>query len=327
MANLLTNYMGLELKNPIIVASSGLTDTAKKIVELEKNGAAAVVLKSLFEEQILMDIDEQRVNNMYDSFTDAENYVGYYTKRHKVEEYLQLIRDSKAETSIPVIASINCVSAYEWTEFAVKIQEAGADALELNAFIMPSDEKTLGCKIEEIYFDIINKVKEKVTIPISLKISFYFSGMANFGVELSNTGISSLVLFNRFYRPDIDMDNLKITSAHIYSTPEENAMVLRWIGILSGKVSCDIAATTGIHSGETVLKNLLVGAKAVQISSVIYKKGPEVIQVMLNEMNAWLDEKGFKSVTEIIGKLKQSELVKPMIYERAQFMKYFSDAR
>lgn len=327
MANLSTTYMGLTLKNPIIVASSGLTDSADKIVELEKNGAAAVVLKSLFEEQILMDVDEQRVNNMFDSYAETENYVAYYTKKHKVEEYLQLIRDSKAKTSIPIIASINCVSAYEWTEFAAKIQEAGADALELNAFIMPSDDKVLGCKIEEIYFDIINKVKEKVSIPISLKISFYFSGMANFGVELSKSGIGSLVLFNRFYRPDIDLDQLKITSSHIYSTPEENAMVLRWIGILSGKVSCDIAATTGIHDGQTVLKNVLVGAKAVQISSVIYKKGPQVIQSMLDDINTWLDAKKYSSLQDITGLLKQSELVKPMIYERAQFMKYFSDAR
>jgi dihydroorotate dehydrogenase (fumarate) len=327
MANLSTNYMGLELKNPIIVASSGLTDSTEKIVELEKYGAAAVVLKSLFEEQILMDIDEQRMNNMYDSYTDTENYISYYTKKHKVDEYLKLISETKAKTAIPIIASINCVSAYEWTEFAAKIQEAGADALELNAFIIPSDANMFGCKIEEIYFDIINKVKEKITIPISLKISFYFSGMANFGVELSKTGIASLVLFNRFYRPDIDMDKLKITSANLYSTPEENAMVLRWIGILAGKVSCDIAATTGIHNGETVLKNLLVGAKAVQISSAIYMKGPSVIQSMLNEMDSWLDEKNFSSVSEIIGKLQQSKLVKPMIYERAQFMKYFSDAR
>lgn len=327
MANLSTNYMGLNLKNPIIIASSGLTDTADKIADLEKNGAAAVVLKSLFEEQILMDIDEQRLNNMYNTFVETENYIGYYTKKHKVDAYLQLISDAKKKASIPVIASINCVSAYEWTDFAAKIQDAGADALELNMFILPSDENLLGSRIEEIYFEVINKVKEKISIPVSLKISNYFSGLANFGVELSKTGIDALVLFNRFYRPDIDLENLKITSSHVYSTPDENAMVLRWIGILSGKVKCDLAATTGIYSGESVLKNLLVGAKAVQISSVIYKEGPNIIQTMLDEMNSWLDKKNFTSIAEIIGKLKQSELVKPMIYERAQFMKYFSDAR
>jgi dihydroorotate dehydrogenase (fumarate) len=327
MADLSTEYMGLKLKNPIIVASSGLTDSADKIVELEKNGAAAVVLKSLFEEQILMDVDEQRMNNMHDSFSDAENYIAFYTKQHKVESYLQLIKDAKANASIPIIASINCVSAYEWTEFAAKIQKAGADALELNMFILPSDAAAVGNKIEQIYFDTIREVQSKISIPLSLKISYYFSGLANFASELSKTGIHSLVLFNRFYRPDIDMDNLKITSSHIYSTPEENAMILRWVGILSGKVACDIAATTGIHDGITALKNMLVGAKAVQVSSVIYKKGTAVIQSMLDEMNTWLDDKNFDSVAEIIGKLKQSELVKPAIYERAQFMKYFSDAR
>ncbi len=327
MANLSIDYMGLQLKNPIIVASSGLTDSANKIVELEKNGAAAVVLKSLFEEQILMDVDEQRVNNMFESFSDTENYVSFYTKKHKVDAYLQLIKESKEKTTIPIIASINCVSAYEWTEFAAKIQNAGADALELNMFIMPSDADIEGTDIEKIYFDVVEKIKTEITMPVSLKISYFFSGMANFAVELSKTGIASLVLFNRFYKPDVDLDNLKITSSHIYSNPDENAMVLRWVGILSGRVACDLAATTGIHDGKTVLKNLLVGAKAIQLASVIYHKGPAVIQTILDEMNEWLDGKGFSSVSEIIGKLRQSDLVKPLVYERAQFMKYFSDAR
>lgn len=327
MADLSTTYIGLNLKNPIIISSSGLTNSADKIAKLEENGAAAVVLKSLFEEQILMEVDKLRVNNMYDTYTDTENYVSYFTKKHKVEAYLQLIKDAKSRVSIPVIASINCISSYEWPEFAKKIEDAGADALELNAFIMPSDAETIGSRIEETYFDIIEKVKEKVSIPISLKISYYFSGLANFAVELSKTGIQSLVLFNRFYTPDIDLDKLKITSTNIYSSPEENSMVLRWVGILSGKVDCDLAATTGIYDGKTILKNMLAGAKAVQIASVVYKKGPGVIQQMLDEMNEWLNSKNFSSVAEITGKLKQSELIKPMIYERAQFMKYFSDAR
>jgi dihydroorotate dehydrogenase (fumarate) len=327
MANLSVEYMGLKLKNPIIVASSGLTDSADKIAELEKKGAAAVVLKSLFEEQILMDVDEQRMNNMYESFSESENYIAYYTKKNKVDSYLQFIRDAKAKATIPVIASINCVSAYEWTEFAAKIQEAGADAIELNTFIMPSDADVVGSRIEEIYFDIINKVKEVVTIPIALKISYYFSGLSNFVTELSKTGVASIVLFNRFYRPDVDLENLKITSSHIYSTPEENAMVLRWIGVLAGNVNCGLAATTGIHDGKTILKNLLVGARAVQVASAIYREGPDIIEKMLSEINAWLEEKGYDSINDITGKLKQSELVKPMIYERAQFMKYFSDAR
>jgi dihydroorotate dehydrogenase (fumarate) len=327
MADLSIKYMGLDLKNPIIIGSSGLTNSVSDIVELEKNGAGAVVLKSLFEEQILMDVDSERVNNMFDSFTDTENYISFYTKKHKIEEYLNLIRDSKTKTTIPIIASINCISAHEWTDFATRIEEAGADALELNAFILPSDPEILGCELEKIYFDIVEKVKEKVNIPVSLKMSFYFSGMANFVSELSKTGIGSLVLFNRFYNPDIDLDNLKITSSHVFSSPEENAKVLRWVGILSGKSSCDIAATTGIHDGKTVLKNILVGAKAVQIATIVYQEGPEVIQKMLKEMNDWLDNKGYKSINEIVGLLKQSDLTKPMIYERAQFMKYFADAR
>ena len=327
MTDLSTKYMGLDLRNPIIAASSGLTDSVENIVKLEINGAGAVVLKSLFEEQIMMDIDEQRMNNMYGSYDNVEDYIGFYTKKHRIDNYLQLIRDSKKKTSIPVIASINCVSASEWTEFASRIQEAGADALELNMFIMPSDGNFTGADIEKIYFDIIEAVKQHITIPVALKISNFFSGMANFAIQLSESGISSLVLFNRFYRPDVDLEKMKITSSHIYSNPDENAMVLRWIGILKGKLACDMAASTGIHDGKTILKNLLVGANAVEVASAIYKNGMGVIPQMLTEMTEWMKAHNYNSVSELIGKLSQESVTKPMIYERAQFMKYFSDVK
>ena len=311
MTDLSTKYMGLDLRNPIIAASSGLTDSVENIVKLEINGAGAVVLKSLFEEQIMMDIDEQRMNNMYGSYDNVEDYIGFYTKKHRIDNYLQLIRDSKKKTSIPVIASINCVSASEWTEFASRIQEAGADALELNMFIMPSDGNYAGADIEQIYFDIIEAVKQHITIPVALKISNFFSGMANFAIKLSETGISSLVLFNRFYRPDVDLEKMKITSSHI----------------LKGKLACDMAASTGIHDGKTILKNLLVGANAVEVASAIYKNGMGVIPQMLTEMTEWMKAHNYNSVSELIGKLSQESVTKPMIYERAQFMKYFSDVK
>ncbi len=327
MADLSTTYLGLKLKNPIIVASSGLTDSIDGIVRLEQHGAAAVVLKSLFEEQIQMDVDSQRMNNSFDTYTDVENYIGFYTKRHNLSNYTTLIKEAKQKVNIPIIASVNCVSSEEWPSFAKQIEDAGADALELNMFIMPSDSSVTGREIEQVYLDIIEKVKQQVSIPLALKVHHYFSGFANFAEELSNTGIGGLVLFNRFYQPDVDLDSEKIVSSHIYSYPEENAMVIRWLGILAGKINCDLAATTGIHDGKTVLKNLLVGAKAVEISSVIYKKGAQVIEEMLAEMNKWLDEHSYASVSSIVGKLKQSELIKPMVYERAQFMRYFSDAK
>jgi dihydroorotate dehydrogenase (fumarate) len=326
MANLTTNYMGLTLRNPIIVSSSGLTDSVDKINELEKHGAGAVVLKSLFEEQIMMDIDANQMNNIFGTYSDAENYIGYYARKNALSSYIDLIDGAKDKSGIPVIASINCYSADQWMEFAGDVEAAGADALELNMFIMPSDTSVTGAEIEKIYLNVVKKVVTNVTIPVGLKIHHYFSGMSNFLVELSKTGIKSLVLFNRFYQPDIDLEKEKIITGHVYSSPADNALVLRWLSILSGKVECDLAASTGIHSGESVLKNIFAGASAVQIASVVYQKGPLVISTMINEMNLWLDNHGYASSAEITGKLRQSDSIRPMAYERAQFMRYFSDA-
>jgi dihydroorotate dehydrogenase (fumarate) len=327
MADLSTNYMGLKLKNPIIVSSSGLTDSVEKILELEQNGAAAVVVKSLFEEQIMMDLDSQRMNNMFDTYSEAENYIGYYARKNALDSYTALISNAKQKAGIPVIASINCYSDDQWIDFASVSQSAGADGLELNMFILPADQDMTGADIENIYMKVAEKVTLSVSIPVALKIHHYFSGLSNFVAGLSKTGIKALVLFNRFYQPDVDLEREKITSGHIFSTPEENAMVIRWLSILSGKVSCDLAASTGIHSGEAVLKNLFVGANAVQIASVVYREGPAVISSMLSYINEWLDSHGYKSVNEITGKLRQADSLKPLAYERAQFMKYFSDAR
>lgn len=327
MADLSTNYMGFRLKNPIIASSSGLTDSVDKIVELEKHGVAAVVLKSLFEEQILMDVDSQRMNNIFDSYSEAEGYIAYYTRKNELNKYIELIDNAKQNTNIPIIASINCASAEQWTDFAGDVQAAGADGLELNVFILPSDPTVHGRTIEQIYLDVATRVSKSVSIPVALKVHHYFSGMASFMTELSNTGIKSLVLFNRFYQPDVDLEKMKVTSGHIFSTPEDNTMVKRWLSILSGRVNCDLAASTGIHNAETAIKNLLLGANAVQLASVIYQKGPSAISGMLDEMNRWLDSKNFGSAQEIIGKLRQADSLRPMTYERAQFMKYFSDVR
>ena len=327
MANLSVNYMGFQLKNPIIASSSGLTDSVEKIVELEKHGVAAVVLKSLFEEQILMDVDSQRMNNIFDSYSEAEGYIAYYTRRNALNSYIELIDNAKQNTSIPIIASINCASGDQWIDFAGDVQAAGADGLELNVFILPSDPTIHGRTIEQIYLDIATNVSKSVSIPVALKVHHYFSGMANFMTELSNTGIKSLVLFNRFYQTDVDLEKMKISSGHIFSTPEDNTMVKRWLSILSGRVNCDLAASTGIHNAETALKNLLLGANAVQLASVVYQKGPSAITGMLDEMDRWLDDKKIGTIEEIIGKLRQADSIRPMAYERAQFMKYFSDVK
>lgn len=324
--DLSTSYMGIKLKNPIIVGASGLCEDVDNIVKLEKHGAAAVVLKSLFEEQILMDIDSQRMNNIFDSYSDVENYIGFYTKQNTINNYLKLIEESKKKTNIPIIASINCDSDGQWIEFAKKIENAGADGLELNIFILPADTEKTGQEIEQIYFDIIKSVKSVTNIPIAIKMSYYFSGFANFAKKLSETGINAMVFFNRFFSPDINIRTQKVDSAYIYSTPQENAMVLRWTGILANKLNCDIAATTGIYDGKTIVKNLMAGANAVQIVSALYLNGIGDITIMLQEVEKHLIDNNFKSINDIIGIANKDIIANPQAYQRAQFMKYFSDS-
>ncbi len=326
MTNISTKYMGLELKSPVIVASSGMTDSVEKIIKAEKAGAGAVVLKSLFEEQIMMDVDAERVNNMYGTYANEEAYALYYTRKNQVESYLKLIREAKKAVDIPVIASINCVSDGEWSLFAKKMEEAGADGLELNMFILPSDPETDAATIEKTYTDIISHILSELRIPVAVKIGHYFTDFAGFAQRLSRTGIKGMVLFNRFYSPDVDVEQEKIISTHIYSNADENAMTLRWTGILSPILDCGISATTGIHDGNSLIKNILVGAESVQIASAIYQSGFEVITEMNQRLESWMAEKGYENLEDFKGKLSMQQIAKPMLYERSQFMRYFSDA-
>ncbi len=327
MADLSTKYMGFTLKNPFVASSSGLTDSVEKAYLLEQSGAAAIVVKSLFEEQIMMDVDAQRMNNMFNSYSEAEDYIAFYTKKHELNNYIELIDGMKQKLTVPVIASINCSSADSWIDFAGDIQATGADALELNMFIMPSDVNQKGADIEKRYLDVAQKVSQTVSIPVAMKIHHYFSGMANFAVELSKTGVKALVLFNRFYQPDVDLKTLKVTSGSILSHIDENAEVRRWLGILSGRVTCDLAASTGIHNWETAVKDILLGANAVMVTSAMYKESPNILIRWIDETNKWLDSNGFESIGSITGKLRQADSIKPLAFERAQFMRYFSDAR
>jgi len=326
MANISTKYLGLELKSPVIVGSSPLTDTVEKVKKLADAGAGAIVLKSLFEEQILMDVDAQRVNNMYDSFGDAENYLTFYTKQKNITDYLELIKGAKRETSIPIIASINCMNHGEWVDFAKKMEEAGADALELNIFVLPADGEYTGFDYEKSYFDIVNQITDVISIPVSVKMSHYFSGMTNFFTRLSHTDIKGMVLFNRFYSPDVDIENEKVINQSFHSLAVDNSMVLRWMGILSPKVACDLASSTGVVNGDSVIKNMLVGAKAVQVVSSIIKNGPAQITQMNERLQQWMEQKGYENTTDFVGKLSQKNIRKPILFERSQFMRYFSDA-
>ena len=325
MANLTTKYLGLELRSPIIVGSSELNNSVEKIKKHEAAGAGAVVLKSLFEEQILMDIDAERLNNMYGSFQDIENELGYYLKAHTVGKYISLIKEAKKAVNIPVIASISCVSSVEWLDFAKQVEDAGADALEINMFILPANTDMESKVIENTYFDIANKITSTVKIPVSLKISSYISGLANFAQKLSYTRIKGLVLFNKFYAPSIDIDKEIIASGSLYSTSADNAMPLRWIGILNNKITCDLATSTGVHTSKDLISNILVGANAVQMVSAIFKEGEDYITKINKELSDWMDKKGYKTIEEFRGKLSQKEIKNPMLFERVQFMKYFAD--
>lgn len=322
MTDLKTGYLGLELKNPIIVGSCGLTNSVENIKKLEDNGAGAVVLKSIFEEQIAMEVGSFDTGTL--KHTEGYDYISEYTKQHNLDKYIKLIKEANEKISIPVIASINCISSGEWASFAETIQSAGADAIELNIFILPVDFKNEGENIEKIYFDIIKKVEKKLNIPVSIKISSYFSGLANMIFNLSLTCASGIVLFNRFYSPDIDIDKLKVVSAGIYSSQSENSMPLRWIGLLSDQVKCDLVSSTGVHTGKDVIKNILVGAKAVQVVTTIYKNGPQYIKTMISDIEDWMNEHNYSSPDEFRGKLSQEKLKDPLVYERVQFMKYFA---
>jgi dihydroorotate dehydrogenase (fumarate) len=325
MADLRSNYLGLELRNPIIVGSSGLTNSVDKIKDIEKAGAGAVVLKSLFEEQIMMQAHKNVAQSeSYFNYPEAQDYISNYTKENDVAAYLKLIRDAKAAVSIPVIASINCVSPAEWLTFAHKIEEAGADALELNIFVLPSDPKHEGEENEQVYFDIAMAIMKEVNIPVSIKLSYYFSGLAKTMLKLSWTGIKGIVLFNRFFSPDIDIDKFEVTATNVFSSQEELATSLRWVAMLSDRLHCDIAASTGVHAGEDVVKQLLAGAKAVQIASTVYKNGTKVITEMVEFLSTWMDKHNFKTTTEFIGKMSFKETENPAAYERVQFMKHFA---
>jgi len=324
--DLSTKYLGLELRNPVIVGSSGLTDSVKKIADLEKFGAGAVVLKSIFEEEITMEYEkilaEEAPSRYKDDYLD---YFDYKIKEQNITNYIKLIADAKKAVKIPIIASINCNSSHEWTYFASKIEEAGADALELNIFVLPS---TLDKSIEDIdhvYLEIINNVKNIINIPLSIKISYYFSNLGRAIKVLSKTGVDGIVLFNRFYSPDIDLDKMEIISTNVLSTPQELSTSLRWVGIMANRIKCNIAASTGVHDGKAVIKQLLAGADAVQMVSCLYENGPEYLKTVIKDIEDWMTEKGFESVDDFSGKLSQEQFVNPTLYERVQFMKYFSD--
>jgi len=322
MAQLETTYLGLKLRNPIVVSSSGLTSDLDKIKTLEKSGAGAIVLKSLFEEQI--NFEAKHLSSGTD-YPEAWDYVKYYTRNSSVNDYLNLIKQAKAAVSVPIIASINAVTAKEWVNFAQDIEKAGADALEVNVYVLPTDKNASAEAYEQVYFDLAEKLKKILSIPFSFKLGRHFSNLVGFVERLNAADVPGVVLFNRFYEPDIDIDTMQFRAAEVFSTPAELRDSLRWVGIVSSKVErIDVAASTGVHDSSAAVKQLLAGAQVVQVCSVLYKNGLEHLSKIVEGLDEWMDKKGFASVEEVRGKMSYAKIENPQVYERAQFMKYFS---
>lgn len=321
MADLSTTYMGLNLRNPIVASSSGLTGTLKGVKAVASAGAGAVVLKSLFEEQIEAEVQGAHTEDDLAMHPEAQEYVEQMGKHLGPERYLELIAAAKAETNIPVIASLNSVSTKWWGNYAKQIEQAGADALELNIAIMPRDVDEDGRAIEERFRKIVDKVRKNVSIPIASKIGPYFTSLPSFTTALRKAGVHALTLFNRFYQLDIDIDNLKLAPGYQFSDNHEIYPTLRWISILHKNVGCELSASTGVHRGPDAAKLLLAGAQSVQVCSTLYKNGVQQIGVINDFLSRWMDEKGFKSVDDIRGRLSQSESNEPESYERLQYIK------
>lgn len=318
-----TTYLGLKLNNPIIVGSCGFTNSVTKIKELADHQAGAIVLKSLFEEQIKAEFSAN-LESYNSEYPGADDYIREYTRGNEVDTYLKLIAEAKKAVQIPIIASINCVSAAEWVDFAKSVESQGADAIELNVSLLPSNPRLTSGDYEKQYFDIVNKVADLVSIPLALKISTYSAALANLIQRLSwLKKIGGFVLFNRYYTPDIDIDKLIVKSSDVLSSAGEAGTTLRWIALMAGQVDKDLVAGTGIHDGEGLIKQLLAGATAVQVVSTIYKNGAARIPAMLATLDQWMTEKSFTKLDDFRGRLSYEKAIDAAVFERTQFMKYY----
>ncbi len=322
MISLETSFAGLTLKNPLVAASSGLTNSISKIKELEKAGVSAIVLKSLFEEQI--ENHSEKLLQISD-YPEAADYIDAYVNMNHVEKYLDLIRSAKAECSIPIVASINCYKLSKWIDFAKSIQDAGADAIELNIFLLNAGEYD-GGKLDDTYVNIVRELKKAVSIPVVVKMANNIGNLPGLVGKMKAIGSNGVVLFNRFYQLDIDINKMEITSGTVFSNPSDFHNTLRWTAIVSGKVSdADIACSTGVHSWEDVIKGILAGASIVQLCSVLYEQGFDNVGNMLTCIEEWMAQNNYVKIDDFKGKFNYSNIENPSLYERVQFMKYFSN--
>jgi len=326
MPDLNVKYLGLNLKSPIIAGSCSLTHTIDHLKAIEKAGAGAIVLKSVFEEEIYLEYAHE-----FDKLGPMDNnleFLDYYDleiKKENLKHYLQLIADAKAQLSIPVIASINCVTSQEWGFFARKIEAAGADAIELNMFLTPANLSQSSLDNESIYFDIITRVTQKLSIPVSVKISPYFSNLGGMIRDISFSGVKGIVLFNRFYSPDIDITKEIIHGSNVLSHEYDYLLPLRWVAVMANRVNCDLASSTGVHGWETAVKMILAGSQAVQVVSALYDRGFGFITEINQQMSDWMTEHNYTKIDNFRGKLSQDNSINPSEFERVQFMKNFGE--
>jgi dihydroorotate dehydrogenase (fumarate) len=319
-----TRYLGLELKNPLVVSPSPLSEPIDNIKKMEDAGAAAVVLHSLFEEQITMASNELDANLLQgeDSFAEALSYfpdMGDY--KMGPDSYLEHIRKAKAAVDIPIIGSLNGVSAGGWLDFAKKIEEAGADALELNVYFIPTNPNMNSQKLEEMYCQIVKNVKSVVSIPVAVKIGPYFSALANLAQQLDAACADALVLFNRFYQPDIDLENLEVKPDLNLSTSNELRLRLRWVAILCGAIKADMAVTGGVHTAEDVIKSMMAGANVTMLTSALLKHGIGHLKTVHDGIEDWMEAHEYESIKQMQGSMSHKNCPEPAAFERANYMK------
>jgi len=328
--DLTTSYLGLKLRNPIVPSASPLSHTLESMKRMEEAGAAAIVMYSLFEEQI---IHETAALNYYlnygsESFFEARSYFpDIHDYNLGPEEYIELLRKAKKSLEIPVIGSLNGITAGGWVQYARKMEEAGADALELNVYYIPTDLTMTSADVEDRYLEVLNEVKRTVKIPIAMKLGPFISSFSNFARRLDGAGVNGLVLFNRFYQPDIDLEALEVRPGVVLSDSHDNRLSLRWIAILRGHLKASLAATSGVHTAEDVLKLVMAGADATMMCSSLLKHGPKHIADVLAGIDQWMINHEYVSIGQMKGSMSQKSVADPSAFERANYMKALNQYR
>lgn len=323
MISLKTKFFGLELNNPLIVASSSLTADVRHVAEFSENGAGAIVLKSVFEEEIINEYNQVAQTKTSADFEEFLDYFDYKIRDQVLSNYGKLIAEARKVSKVPVVASLNCVSSGDWLQFAAQVESAGADAIELNLFVMPGHPSNTAESNRSFYLNAVREVVSRVKVPVAVKISNYFSDLAAICNAIAGERVAGITLFNRFASPDIDIDRETVVSASPLSGEGEYLLPLRWTGVLSPRLICPIAASTGIYTAEQAIKMLLAGAHAVQMASVFYRQGATVLPAMLRAIEEWMDKKGYENIEDFRGKLSLTEAKNPAIYERSQYLSHF----